>query len=175
MLVLFDLDNTLADRSGAVADWIDEFCATEGLGVEDAAWILELDDDGYRDRVDAFTQLRARFSLTDPVETLVGEYRQRIVQLARPVPEATNCLAQLRSAGHALAIVTNGSSGQQHAKIDTLGFRELVDAVIVSGDLGIKKPDPRIFELAAEQTGCRLDDAWMVGDSALHDLSLIHI
>ncbi|MCP4966040.1 MAG: HAD-IA family hydrolase [bacterium] len=62
-------------------------------------------------------------------------------------------------------------SGQQHAKIDALGFRDLVDAVCVSGDLGVEKPSPEIFELAAEQASASLTGARMVGDSPANDVN----
>lgn len=167
---MLDLDNTLADRSGAVSAWIDEFCAERELGAEAAAWLHESDQDGYADRATVFAEIRRRFGLPEPVERLLGDYRRRVVELVRPVDGAVECLTQLRSRGCRLAIVSNGSSGQQHAKIDQLGLRDLVDAVIVSGDLAIKKPDPQIFEAAAEACGGTAGEVWMVGDSPTHDI-----
>jgi FMN phosphatase YigB (HAD superfamily) len=70
--------------------------------------------------------------------------------------------------------VSNGASSQQHAKIDALGFRALVDVVVVSDDLGIAKPDPEIFHYAARQAGSTLSDAWMIGDSPVHDIVGAH-
>ncbi|MGI9599442.1 MAG: HAD family hydrolase, partial [Acidimicrobiales bacterium] len=45
----------------------------------------------------------------------------------------------------------------------------LVDAVCISGDIGIEKPDPRIYRAAAELTNTPLD-GWMVGDSPVNDV-----
>lgn len=174
MLVMLDLDNTLADRSGAVAAWADEFCSDHGLGPEARSWIIEADNDGYSDRVTVFSSIRSRFDIDIPIEALVADYRRRVIELTRPTPGAVSCLTGLREAGHMLAIVSNGSSSQQHGKIDALGFRDLVDAVVISGDLGIKKPDRAMFDAAVEQTGAGStspsDPAWMVGDSPLHDI-----
>lgn len=39
-LVLFDLDNTLVDRRGTVADWSAEFTARHGLDGEERAYVL---------------------------------------------------------------------------------------------------------------------------------------
>jgi putative hydrolase of the HAD superfamily len=47
---------------------------------------------------------------------------------------------------------------------------EYFDAVVVSGDLGIAKPDPSIFEHALEQLGVDAADAVMVGDSMSKDV-----
>ncbi|MCA1681233.1 MAG: HAD family hydrolase, partial [Actinobacteria bacterium] len=41
----------------------------------------------------------------------------------------------------------------------------LLDACCISGALGVRKPDPRIFEIAAAQCDETLAGAWMVGDS----------
>lgn len=82
-------------------------------------------------------------------------------------PGAQQCLVSLREQGHRLAIVTNGSSQQQQAKIDALGLRSLVDGVCVSGELGIKKPDARLFQAAADATSTTLDG---MGDSPHHDV-----
>ena len=170
MLIMLDLDNTLCDRAKAVNSWVAEFLADRGLPADDRAWILAHDNDGYTDRRAVFEAIADRYALPETADTLLAAYRQRVIELSTPTPGATQCLQDLRSAGHATAIVSNGSSTQQHAKIDALGFRELVDAVIVSADLDIAKPDARIFQTASRATGIPLDRAWMVGDSALHDI-----
>lgn len=175
---MLDLDNTLADRSAAVAAWLDEFCARNGLDEAARTWVTTADNDGYADRRTVFAGIRQRFGLDGSVESLVVDYRRRVVELAAPTPGAIDCLLDLRAAGARLAIVSNGTSGQQHAKVDKLGLRELVDAVIVSDDLDIKKPDRRIFDAAIEACGVAVaggvggdyEEIWMVGDSALHDI-----
>lgn len=168
---MLDLDNTLGDRAAAVEAWLDEFVAVHGLDDTTRDWIASLDADGYAPRHDVFDQIRAQLGLDAPADELVAAYRSRIVELTTATVGAHDCLVMLRAAGHRLAIVTNGSSGQQHAKIERLGFAPLVDAVVVSGDLSIKKPDERIFHIAAEQASASLDGAWMVGDSAVHDIA----
>jgi hypothetical protein len=44
--------------------------------------------------------------------------------------------------------VTNGTSESQRLKLQTLGIEGLFDPVVISGEAGFRKPDPRIFELA---------------------------
>lgn len=170
LLVMIDLDNTLGNRTAAVQEWTEQFCTQRDLPAGAAEWILEQDNDGYSARSQVFAAIKKRFELADPVEQILEAYQSKIVQLAEPTMGAIECLKDLRSAGHTVAIVSNGSTRQQHGKIDAMGLRPLVDAVIVSGDLDIKKPDARIFEAAAAATGQSLVGAWMVGDSALHDV-----
>jgi FMN phosphatase YigB (HAD superfamily) len=48
----------------------------------------------------------------------------------------------------------------------------LVDAWCISDDVGIRKPDPEIFRLAAERCGATLGrDRWMIGDSLVLDIA----
>ena len=60
--------------------------------------------------------------------------------------------------------MTNGDADGQRAKLERLGLLPLLDACCISGELGIRKPDPRIFEVAASRCGRDLAGAWMVGD-----------
>lgn len=174
VLVMIDLDNTLGNRTAAVQRWTEKFCDQRDLPAGSAAWILEQDNDGYSARSEVFTSIKEHFDLPEPVEQILEAYQSEIVQMAQPTTGAIECLKGLRSAGHTVAIVSNGSTRQQHGKIDVMSLRTLVDAVIVSGDLAIKKPDARIFQAAASATGQPLRGAWMVGDSALHDIVGAH-
>lgn len=170
MLIMIDLDNTLADREAAVRAWIAEFCEQESLPDDARSWILATDNDGYSARADVLQAIKDRFALSTPLDQFLADYQKRVVELNVPVAGAVECLQVLRELGWPLAIVSNGSSKQQHSKIDHLGLRDLVDAVVVSGDLGIKKPAPAIFEVAATELGVSFDGGWMVGDSATHDI-----
>ena len=54
--------------------------------------------------------------------------------------------------------------------MDGLGLSELLDAVVSSADVGLHKPDPRIFELACERLGVAPSDAAHVGDHQYADI-----
>ena len=90
---------------------------------------------------------------------------------ARHVPfdDAKAALEDLRDACR-LGVLTNGPPDIQHEKLEGAGLAHYFDAVVVSGDVGIGKPDPRIFHLALEQLGASPEDAAMVGDSLPRDI-----
>ena len=69
-----------------------------------------------------------------------------------------------------LALITNGAPGVQWAKINGSGLRHYFDEIIISGELGIGKPDPRIFTHSLEALGVTSDDAMMVGDTLERDI-----
>ena len=69
-----------------------------------------------------------------------------------------------------MGIVTNGGTDGQEAKVDTLGIRLYMSAVVVSETVAVEKPDRRIFELALECLGARASQSWFVGDHPVNDV-----
>jgi putative hydrolase of the HAD superfamily len=52
-----------------------------------------------------------------------------------------------------------------HALLSDLGVEEFFATVVISGDIGINKPDARIFHLALQKTGLQPEGAVYVGDT----------
>lgn len=69
-----------------------------------------------------------------------------------------------------LGMITNGSTEMQWEKIDQLALRDRFDEILVAGDLGIYKPDPRIFLRLAEALGVSPAETLFVGDSFESDV-----
>ena len=166
-LLLLDLDDTIADRAAAVVAWAGAVSQQWAPDDADAvAYLVEQDADGYRPREELFAVLAERFALCEPVEVLVADFRDALRAALPPVSEdVKQRLRALRAGGWKVAVVTNGGAESQAGKIDQLELLPLLDACCISGALGIRKPDPRIFQIAAERCGETLDGAWMVGDS----------
>lgn len=76
--------------------------------------------------------------------------------------DAAGCLDALRPAR--IGVITNGDRAFQEAKIDALGLGQWVEDVIASGEVGVAKPDPRIFAIACSRFGVEAADAVYVGD-----------
>jgi putative hydrolase of the HAD superfamily len=168
-LLLCDLDDTLIDRSAIIRDWANEFASAHALDNELAAWLILQDGDGYRARDEMWTSIKERLGLDDPVEQLIREYRRQFIQLIRCEESVVSSLTKARATGWSIAIVTNGEAFQ-YEKVNQSGLAPLVDAVCVSDLEGCRKPDPRLFQLAAERCGSSLDGAWMIGDNSEADI-----
>ncbi|MFF3558270.1 HAD family hydrolase [Streptomyces tsukubensis] len=168
-LALFDLDNTLVDRGAALAVCVSDFCATAGLGPEIKAWMLsELAD---RATPGDFVRLQEAFNLEVSAERLWQSYVDLMAAAATCRPEVVEGLIRLRAEAWTIGIVTNGASDVQRAKLAGTGLAALVEGVAVSGDLDIRKPDRRLFELAASRCGVNLaDGGWMIGDNPAGDI-----
>ena len=72
-------------------------------------------------------------------------------------------LDELRRRGYRLGVISN-ADGQVEAMLGAVGLRPHFELVIDSGVVGIDKPDPRIFQLAAGRLGIQPAEAVYVGD-----------
>ncbi len=164
MLLLLDLDNTLIDRTAAFKAW-----ALIRFGENELSWLVEADRDGYRRREELAEMIAARYRL-DARDVLV-DLRAGMVDQLSPDPRVAAALTRVTAAGYLPVVVTNGTVAQQEAKLRRTGLDGLVAGWTISEGAGVRKPDRRIFELAATSVGRSLaDGGWMVGDHAEYDV-----
>jgi len=64
-----------------------------------------------------------------------------------------------------LHIITNGFSEVQYKKIENSGLSSYFDKIITSEDVGVKKPNPRIFQFALEMANAKSGESIMIGDN----------
>jgi putative hydrolase of the HAD superfamily len=174
MLMILDLDNTLIDRDAAFREAAAAFLAGHRLPARDLAWMVAEDASGYTPRPalgDAIAHRYGEAVTPEATHTLLDSGVVDRVALAPPTAEA---LAAARRAGWRLAIATNGKGVKQLAKIRNARLEHLVDGWAVSEDVGVKKPDPRIFAAAAHAAGADLAGAWVIGDSPQADIAGAH-
>jgi putative hydrolase of the HAD superfamily len=79
-------------------------------------------------------------------------------------------LERLRAGGARLAVVSNWDVSL-HDVLERTRLRGLVDAVVISAELGAAKPDPAIFRAALERLGATAAEAVHVGDSVETDVA----
>ncbi|MDQ6682836.1 MAG: HAD family hydrolase [Chloroflexota bacterium] len=90
-------------------------------------------------------------------------YLEQRVKALRLYPDVRRALASLRAVA-TLVLVTNGASDTQRTAIEATGLSRYFAAIVVSGEVGIAKPDPAIFVHAAAAAGAPLAGGWHVGD-----------
>lgn len=71
-----------------------------------------------------------------------------------------------------LGVLTNGVSEHQHKKIEGLKLTQWIpeDHCFVSGDLGVSKPELKVFKHIEKRLHNNPDETYFVGDSIIHDL-----
>lgn len=176
--VVFDLDNTLLDRTalfaGVAGAFYDEYLARKDSVTRNAALDLMVlwDEDGYGDR----QAMRRRWLTEWPNtglddESLAAWYGSAMDRLAKPDAEVNAMLVELNDRGMPWGIVTNGDSDRQRGKCRGAGFDRLAPFIIVSGEMGYEKPDPRIFRDALKAAGLtRPERILFVGDTPTADI-----
>jgi FMN phosphatase YigB (HAD superfamily) len=166
-VALFDLDNTLLDRTAPFARWARMFAAEHGLGAAAVRTLVAEDRDGFRPRDEFAAAVSKRFGVDLAYDDYLGVYLDGFAG----DDSVFAGLDGLRAAGWLTGVVTNGFTTTQNSKIDRTGLRRHVDFVCVSQTVGVWKPEPGIFEIALRELG--VDPShdrsghWMVGD-ALH-------
>lgn len=171
-LALFDLDDTLVDRASAFNAWAEEFVVTHRLDDEALTFLLMADAHHSGPMGSFFATVSETFDLGEAPERLWAQYRRRMPELASCEARDVDALRRLRRAGWRIGIVTNGMTDNQLGKIRNTGLDSLVDGWCVSDEVGVRKPDPAIFRLAADRCGTSLDQGgWMIGDNLVHDVA----
>ena len=100
------------------------------------------------------------------VEALSGHARAAY-RLYEDVPELLGLLkGQLP-----LGLITNGASDTQRERLHWFDLERHFDAIVISGEVGIAKPDAAIFGLALDMLAVSADGAWYVGDSLHTDVA----
>ena len=87
-----------------------------------------------------------------------------------PRPDALETLATLKADGYKIGLIS-GCSNDVSILWPTTPFAELMDAAVLSCEVGFTKPDPRIYHLACERLGVRAEKCLFVGDGSSNELT----
>lgn len=169
-LLLLDLDNTLLDRSAAFRSWGQKFLADVGAPASDIDWLLSYDADGLTDRWDLADAIRDRYRLSVPSIELIDVMYDGLVKRLRLDPLVACALRIARDAGWLPTVVSNGTTRYEETKIRCTGLDRYLADWVISEQVGVSKPNPRIFALAAQRAGLSLRRAWVVGDGPEVDI-----
>jgi putative hydrolase of the HAD superfamily len=192
-VVCFDLDDTIIDfGSSARGSWravcAEAAARTPGLDGEalDAAverirrWYWS---DAERHRVGRSDLLAASTRIVaqalDEIGHRDGDLARATAIHYRDVRDAAICLFEgavetlrwLAARDVRLALVTNGTSLEQRAKLERFDLGGHFEHVAIEGEVGVGKPDPRAFELALSRLACEPGECWMVGDNLEWDVA----
>jgi putative hydrolase of the HAD superfamily len=95
---------------------------------------------------------------------------KRYLSYLEMLPNAKELLETLEAKNVPLALITNGTLDVQTAAIYKVDIQNYFKTILISGELGVRKPDARIFHLACERLGISPEDCLMVGDKLDADI-----
>lgn len=186
--VFFDLDDTLFDHAGtrraALRTVLPDIpgARAAGLSSVDERYQRLVEELHPRVLSGELTRAKARAlrfrSLADSLGSsltsrdardLGRRYAQAYRAARRAHPGAADLLRHLR-ATLTVGVISNNLVAEQHDKIRAIGLSGLIDPLVISGAVGVNKPDPRIFQEALRRAACRANEAIMIGDSWTNDV-----
>jgi putative hydrolase of the HAD superfamily len=175
--ILFDLDDTLADRRRAFRRYCLDCCRRYAPAGSLGQWcnlvrqMVARDENGYAPRERYCEWLASQFSHAElSADHLWNDHRERFSEFFSPIP-AVRALIDRLAARYRLAVVTNGSSASQRAKLQRTELADRIPHIFISGELGVAKPQPEIFESALAACECSADEALFVGDHPENDIA----
>ncbi|MEX1204119.1 MAG: HAD family phosphatase [Dongiaceae bacterium] len=165
--VVFDLGGVLIDwnprhlyrklfdgDAAAMERFLDTVCTP--------AWNEE--QDAGRPFADAVALLVARHP--EQGEMIAAYDRRWDEMLAGPIDGTVAILAELKARGTPLAALTNWSAEKFPVARRRFDFLAWFDAIVVSGEIGMRKPDPRIYRHLLESRGLDASGTLFIDDSA---------
>ena len=106
------------------------------------------------------------------IAAAVAAYHDTKVSQLKPFPDVLPFLRRLKKAAMMTGIISTGLSTKQAEKIIRLGIVRYVDAdkVFISDQIGISKPNPKLFQHALKAAGVAASASMYVGDSSPNDI-----
>jgi 2-haloacid dehalogenase len=167
------IEAVVFDLGGVLVDWDPRYLYRSLFDGDEAAmerFLVEVCTPEWNAEQDAGRTWREAvdmLALQHPEQRdLIVAYDERWTEmLGGPIEGTVEILGELRRTGTRLAALTNWSAEKFPVARERYGFLDWFETVVVSGEVGIKKPDPRIYrhllgrlDLAADAT-VYIDDA----------------
>ncbi len=182
--LLIDNDNTLMDFAAAERHALRDALTEAGLPtdeavceayhrINDALWkALERGETTQpKLKVARFQQLLDVLARTDiGAEALAASYAAKLGDHADLLPGAAAFMHRI-DGKMKVALVSNGVSAIQRSRLAKCPLTPLFDAIVISEEVGVAKPDPRMIHVALDRLGCTdKSRAVMMGDSLTADI-----
>ena len=185
-LIFFDIDETLLSNTAAELNAARELYYLQKMNIQESP-------EEFLERWKTLTEINVHRYLAGEL-SFQGQRRERLRQLfahKKPLsddeadaifdsylkvyesswelfPDVKNCLNELT--GIKLGIISNGNAIQQKQKLTSLEILDRFSIIMISGDVGVSKPDIRIFHTACREAGVRPSECWHVGDDLQADV-----
>jgi putative hydrolase of the HAD superfamily len=175
--VFLDVDDTLVDFDRAARAAL---VATLGVDADYDLWRTlehfrryesgELDFQSMLDlRMADFLAMIGRAADVPSAAHFEARRFERLPQHYTLYDDVLPCLAALRGRGLLLGLITNNVASHQRDKITAVGLGDTFDTVVISGEVGVAKPNRAIFEHACATLSVPAHEAMHVGDNLRTD------
>ncbi len=104
------------------------------------------------------------------IAAAVMAYHDEKTNTIRLFDDVKDCLLRLRTMSIKTAIITDGLPIKQYEKILRLGLEELIDLVVISDEIGIRKPNPKLFDYCLKKFQLTGEETIYIGDRIEKDI-----
>ncbi len=184
--ILFDLDDTLFDHTRASRIALQSVHAVHASNVDF--------DDFAREHVRVLEVFHARFlkgeftldearaarmielfatfekSIDEVTAFNISMQYRREHQGNRALVTGARELLEVLQHQTRMGVITNNSTAEQIEKLRALDIAHFFEVIVISEDVGVTKPNPKIFEITLERFGAKPHEVVMIGDSFENDI-----
>lgn len=122
-------------------------------------------------KAERFRRLFATIGVTADAEVFSERYLRILSRQTRLLDGAELVVRQLVRRAR-LLLLTNGIAEVQRPRFAAAPIRDCVDEIVISGEVGVAKPDPAIFDIALDRAGRPARErVLMVGDNLVSDIA----
>ena len=191
--ILFDLDDTIISFEGAAeVAWkrcCSSFVNSNKVNFNDEELLNKINEirkwywnDPIRHKRGRMNMLAARREIvlmameqleySDEISSISMADSYTIMQdeMLELFPNALVTLETLKNLDVKLGLVTNGSSEKQREKLNRFKLNDYFDYFFIEGEIGVGKPDIKVYEIALDKINLSSTDVWMVGDNLIWDV-----
>jgi len=187
--ILFDVHGTLIDKGGMEAlergrAKVVAFLNANGISLSNESykevWIANLKK--HRKDYDELNEVSfygwykgilSDLGVSEPTEAWIDQlnekWMQAFIETTTEIEPAKQVLSELKPL-YRLGVISNSLGRNTEVDLVRTGLKDFIDVLIVSSDIGKRKPHPGIFQAALAAMGLKPEEAVMVGDNLQEDI-----
>ncbi len=104
------------------------------------------------------------------ITAAVMAYHKEKIDFIKLYDDVEPCLKKLKNLGLKSAIISDGIPLKQYEKILRLGIDKLIDLTVISDEIGIRKPNPKLFDFCLKKFGVVGPETIYIGDRIDKDI-----
>jgi putative hydrolase of the HAD superfamily len=175
--VIFDLDCTLHDRETSLILFLKSQYQRLFKGKVSFTYeqyyedFIKLEEFGRKWKDVVYEEILTKYMIShisskDLLMDYVDHFRNHSVLFK----DTVSMLLKLQTAGYEIGMITNGKTDFQKGTIHSLKIEPYFKDIIISDEIGIKKPDRRIFDASLKNLNVSKGDAIFIGDHPVDDI-----
>lgn len=131
----------------------------------------QIDDGGEFDLIEVFEDLLHHLGVDESVckkDEFATKFRELSTKKLRLFPYIKEMLSMLKEKGNRVYLLSNAQACFTNGELEDLEIANLFDGIIISSNVGVKKPCKRVFDIALDTFNISKEDTYFVGND-LHD------